>query len=141
MRVHRRRLPHVDASGAPVFVTWCLDGSLPAGRVFQREHLTSGEAFATWDRLLEENRAGARFLAQPEIADLVVAKLREFEDSGLCGVDSFVVMPNHVHVLWTPTGSLAELMRRVKGSTAVAANRILGRAGQKSCRRSISIDW
>jgi REP element-mobilizing transposase RayT len=131
MRAYRRRLPHLDAPGVPTFVTWCLSGSLPAERVFRREHLSSGEAFATWDRLLDAGRTGARYLSQIEMAELVVAKLVDVEASGLCSLDSFVVMPNHVHVLWTPVGSLPDLIKRVKGSTAIAANRILARTGQR----------
>jgi putative transposase len=81
--------------------------------------------------LLDEGRTGNQFLAQLEIADLIVAKLFELQSADLCEVDSFVVMPNHVHVLWTPTGSLSDLMQRLKGSTAAAANRLLGRSGEK----------
>jgi REP element-mobilizing transposase RayT len=39
-------------------------------------------------------------------------------------------MPNHVHVLWTPQLSLPELIRQVKGPTALCANRVLGRTGK-----------
>ncbi|MCU1337471.1 MAG: hypothetical protein JWO19_3052 [Bryobacterales bacterium] len=38
-------------------------------------------------------------------------------------------MPNHVHVLWTPQVSLPVLIREIKGPTALAANRLLGRTG------------
>ena len=39
-------------------------------------------------------------------------------------------MPNHLHVLWTPSISLATLIGKVKGSTAHAANLMLGRCGE-----------
>ena len=42
---------------------------------------------------------------------------------------SFVVMPNHVHILVLPRVPLATLTRRLKGYTARQANRILGRTG------------
>ena len=54
MRSYRRRLPHIDAPGLPVFLTWRLHGSLPPERRFEREYLTSGEAFVAWDRWLEQ---------------------------------------------------------------------------------------
>jgi REP element-mobilizing transposase RayT len=130
MRSYRRRLPHLDIPGVPVFVTWTLSGSLPPERIFLREHLTSGEAFATWDCLLGAARHGATYLAQPAIAGMVVARLRDADACGLCSLDAFVVMPNHVHVLWTPMGGLADLIRRIKGPTALEANRILGRTGK-----------
>jgi hypothetical protein len=131
MRIYRRRLPHRDAPGGPVFVTWSLWGSLPPERVFRQEHLSSGEAFLAWDRLLDAARHGASYLAEPSIASLVVGKLLVAEAGAFCSIDSFVVMPNHVHVLWTPLVSLPDLIRRVKGPAALEANRILGRTGHK----------
>ncbi|HUA84616.1 MAG TPA: transposase [Bryobacteraceae bacterium] len=131
MRTYRRRLPHRDVAGVPVFVTWCLHRSLPAERVFHREHLSSGEAFAAWDGLLAAARAGPKYLAQPALAEMVAQRILQAGQSGLCAVDSFVVMPKHVHVLWVPAGSLAALVRTVNGSTARDANRILGATGQR----------
>jgi putative transposase len=131
MRFYRRRLPHRDIPGTPVFVTWSLFGSLPAERGFRREHLSSGEAFAAWDGLLDTERSGARYLAQREIAEVIVGRIEKVNEDGLCELDAFVVMPNHVHVLWTPSISLAEVVRRVKGSSAIEANRILGRTGAR----------
>ena len=129
MRVYRRRLPHWDAPGVPVFVTWRLWGSLPVGRAFQREHLTSGEAFVAVDRLLDTARTGPVYLRQPEIARLVREQLREVVAGGLCSIEAYAIMPNHVHVLWTPEVSLPALLREVKGPTARNANRLLGRSG------------
>jgi hypothetical protein len=123
--MYRRRLPHIDAPGVPVFVTWTLHGALPPERVFHREHLVSEEAFAAWDGLLDSARCGPKFLAQPAVASMLVSKLREYE------LDSFVVMPNHVHILCTPAGSLAGLIHRIKGSTAREANLMLGSTGRR----------
>jgi hypothetical protein len=53
VRWYRRRLPHLDADGSAVFVTWRLRGSLPQERVFSPEHVDSGEAFMALDRLLD----------------------------------------------------------------------------------------
>jgi hypothetical protein len=68
----RRRLPHVYEIDQPVFLTWRLHDSLPPHRVFPGETLTSGQAFAIMDRLLDEARSGAFYLRQPRIADMVV---------------------------------------------------------------------
>jgi REP element-mobilizing transposase RayT len=75
-------------------------------------------------------RSGPVYLRQPEIASLVAEQLQSVDSGGLCSVHAYVLMPNHVHVLWTPRVSLPELMRRIKGPTALFANRILGRTGQ-----------
>jgi REP element-mobilizing transposase RayT len=63
-------------------------------------------------------------LRQPRIAELVRDAIELHQPH------AWVIMPNHVHVLWTPAGSLAALIGKVKGSTAHAANLILGTTGE-----------
>lgn len=91
--------------------------------------LTSGQAFVTWDRLLDTTRLGPMYLRQPEVAEVVRKQLAQVETDGWCSIDAWVIMPNHVHVLWTPQAPLADLVRKVKGSTAVLANRLISRSG------------
>jgi hypothetical protein len=57
----RRRLPHVYGNGQPLFVTFCLHGSLPENRKFA-EGITSGEAFVAMDRLVDNARTGPFYL-------------------------------------------------------------------------------
>jgi putative transposase len=110
-----------------VFVTWRLAGSLPRERSFLPEHLTSGVAFAAFDALLDAGRSGPLHLRIPEIAAIVQEQLL----SSASTLHAYVIMPNHVHVLWTPRKSLPELVRLVKGATAMRANRILRLEGQR----------
>jgi len=42
---------------------------------------------------------------------------------GHYGLNAFVVMPNHVHLLATPAISLPKLTKSLKGITAKRANR------------------
>jgi REP element-mobilizing transposase RayT len=127
---HERRLPHWDVVGQPLFVTFRLHGSLPDGRAFPPALLTNGKAFAAMDRFLDRADTGPRYLAVPEIAELVVACLldgdRRFHRYQL---HSFVVMPNHVHMLVTPHVVSAKWLGPLKGFTAYRANRILARTG------------
>jgi len=126
VRDYRRRLPHFQASGRPLFVTWCLAQSLPAERNFAPGHLTNGQAFVAMDRLLEETREGYQFLRQPEIAEMVVENIKETSGYEL---HAYVVMPNHAHILVTPETALGGILRILKGRTARFANQILGRSG------------
>jgi hypothetical protein len=75
VKPERRRLPHFHVIGQPLFVTFPLYGSLPANRPFPASNLTSGEAFVTLDRLLDQARRGPTFLRQPDIAQLVLASI------------------------------------------------------------------
>lgn len=114
----------------PVFLTWRLHDSLPPGRVFPKEALTSGEAFAAMDRLLDEARSGPFYLRQPEIADMVVEAIEYGSDVlGHYCLHAFVVMPNHVHLLAVPAVPLFKLTRSLKGITAKRANAMLRLSG------------
>jgi putative transposase len=131
MAFYRRHLPHLYAVGSPVFVTWRLHGSLPPGRHFDRKGLTSGEAFVTMDRLLDQATLGPLYLRRPEIA-AVVTEAIYFNRGQLAHytLHSFVVMPNHVHLLATPLVALPKMMKSLKSITAKRANSILHLTGR-----------
>jgi REP element-mobilizing transposase RayT len=128
MRHYERRLPHWDLVDEPLFVTFRLHGSLPANRVFPPIGIVSaGKAFVAVDRLLDVATAGPFFLRRPKVAEMVVAALRH----GDCvlhryRLHSFVVMPNHVHVLVTPHVAAAKWLGPLKGFTGHQANLLLG---------------
>lgn len=123
-----RRLPHWDVIGARVFVTFRLYGSLPPGRAFPNERLTSGKAFVTMDRLLDRARRGPAYLGRPEIAELVIQALYDGQQTfNRFELHSFVVMPNHVHLLVTPHVTAREWLGPLKGFTAHEAGKMLRR--------------
>jgi hypothetical protein len=128
---YRRRLPHLYEPGAPVFVTWRLEGSLPPHRHFDTRALTSSESFQSLDQLLDATRTGARYLSIPAVADLVsesirhgAAKMQQYE------LHAFAVMPNHVHLLMTPNTPLPKILNSLKSFTARRANALLARSGK-----------
>jgi REP element-mobilizing transposase RayT len=128
MLLYERRLPHWDAIGQPQFVTFRLDGSLPATQVFRREHVAaSGEAFVTMDRLLDKGATGPLHLKRPDVAALVVEALLDSDARfKRCQLHAFVVMPNHVHLLATQLVPLAKWLGPLKGFTANQAKKALG---------------
>jgi REP element-mobilizing transposase RayT len=129
--VYRRRLPHIYHIGEPIFVTWRLAGSLTANRPFRDADLTSGQAFAVFDRLLDTARTGPLYLKQPALAGLVMGYLmRMAQCDEIYDLHAFALMPNHVHMLFTPNIPLAQIMKRVKGGTARLANQVLGATGR-----------
>jgi putative transposase len=116
--------------GQPLFVTFGLHGSLPVHRPFGASNLTSGEAFLTMDRLLDQARSGPTFLRQPAIAQLVLASIEYGAGMGHYQMHSFVIMPDHVHLLLTPQVSASKLLGSLKASIARRANLPLERSGQ-----------
>ena len=132
MTHYERRLPHWDLVGHPVFVTFRLHDSLPARRIFPPERLTSGKAFVAIDRILDTSTSGPLYLRMPDIAALVVASLRDGEQRfHRYQMHSFVVMPNHVHLLVTPSVVAPQWLGPLKGFTAHEANRMLGLSGHR----------
>jgi hypothetical protein len=130
MGLSERRLPHLFVIGQPLFVTFCLHDSLPANRAFPSEALTSGEAFVAMDRLLHEARCGPMFLRQPEIAQLVLASIEYGVEIGHYQMHAWAIIPNHVHLLFTPHVRVSKLLGSLKGATAKRANLLLRRAGR-----------
>jgi hypothetical protein len=111
-----------------MFVTWRLAGTLPSGRAFPTA-LSSGRQFVAMDHLLDQARFGPAHLKHPEVAQMLVDTIGD--PDGAWEVHSYVVMPNHVHLLLTPAIALHEAMRRIKGRSARRANLILGLTGRE----------
>jgi putative transposase len=115
----RRRLPHLDVHGGTYFVTSCLAGSIPAEGLLQIREVerqlrarrpkdrSPGWKDRHWklmfverERWLDGNPA-VRYLEAPQLADIVVRALDHFH---LMRYESigYVVMPSHIHWLFTP---------------------------------------
>jgi REP element-mobilizing transposase RayT len=156
---YRRNLPHLQPLGATFFVTFRLAGSLPRVLLEQwaqdsRQHaaeqaLIAGEQererrqrewqklwFYRFERSLDTARSGPVWLRDERVAALVGESLGH-RDGKFYRLDAYCIMPNHVHVVFTPfaveTGSLphslAAILQSLKGYTARRANHLLGRRG------------
>jgi len=117
-------------AGKPVFVTWILHESLPEEKVLATGASPIWQAFATVDRFLDEARTGPLYLRQREVAARVLETV-VWCGAGLGQFDlhSYVVMPNHIHLLLTPLVDLANLTTLLRGVTARRANEMLGQPG------------
>jgi REP element-mobilizing transposase RayT len=124
--IPRRRLPHWHPDDRDLFLTWNLYGSLPEFRYPPSGHPSAGKAFVWMDRYLDTTRTGPMWLRQATVAQLVSESIRG--GTILYDLYSWVIMPNHVHVLLRPKADPSELLRRIKGRTAREAN-LLGRTG------------
>jgi REP element-mobilizing transposase RayT len=140
MTFYERNLPHWQPEGAAFFVTWRLFGSLPLQKRTARNGCatgnlpkaeTPGERFVRLDRALERTAIGPHWLRIPSVADRVTDLILKGEkELGYFSLHAFVIMPNHVHLLMAPKQPLERIMNGIKGSTAHAANTILGRIGK-----------
>jgi REP element-mobilizing transposase RayT len=135
MSFYRRRLPHWQPEGVPIFLTWRLYGSLPRSLWEGRSQtcptwLTEGRRFLLMDRELDSARGGFMFLKHPlvaaSVADTLLMVCREW---GFYDLFAWVIMSNHVHVLLQPHKPLRRITHVVKSTSARRANVILGRSG------------
>ncbi len=145
---NRGHLPHWEQYGATYFVTFRLADSLPADLLAQWK-----DERAVWLKLhpqpwdwktareymqkFEEEREhwldqahGSCLLRKPEAAAIVAESLDHFDQQRYV-IDSYVVMPNHVHVLFKPLGehSLVDILHSWKSFTANVLNRKMNREG------------
>ena len=111
-------------------MTWHLHGSLPKSLYPEPSNTNAGKAFVWVDRCLDTARTGPMYLRMPEVAELIVSALRSGHEDHMYELRAWALMPNHVHVLFSPHEKPQVILRRLKGSTARKANLLLGRAGQ-----------
>jgi REP element-mobilizing transposase RayT len=129
----RGYLPHRDEPGLTQFVTFRLIDSFPESLRSEWEHLWKIEGDqqrrAELEAYLDRGR-GQCFLRKPEIAGIVEDALRFFH-----GVRyellAWVVMPNHVHVLFkVNTTPMSKVLESWKKHTSQKASRLLRRRGE-----------
>jgi putative transposase len=121
--------------GTPLFMTWWLYGALPplnqAGRDALQK-LTGRERLVRIEKLLDAAKGGSMWLGDERVAAAVCDVIEKGDtEFHLYVLHAYVVMPNHLHLLATPTGDIGHLMGKVKGITARQANLILSRTGER----------
>ena len=121
-------LPHWLPPRTACFLTWHLAGSLPAVAVAD-VFTSEGAKFVAFDRVLDVAKTGPRWLERPDVAGTVCDALLTGEKNGFYHLGSWVIMPNHVHVLLFPRRRLSRIVSGIKVASAKEANRILGRTG------------
>lgn len=128
------KLPHWQQAEVPVFVTFRLADSLPQvllnAYLIERERFLRGH-LEPWDEATEASFHGlfsdrldealdachgSCMLRTSDIAKIVQGRLHHF-DGDRYQLQSYAIMPNHVHVLFTleDAASLPDILRGWKG--------------------------
>ncbi len=155
LEIYRLNLPHWRQPGATYFVTTRLADSLPQGKLealeIERTQWLAARGISRREEVekLPENEResyhryftakfhawldageGACWLRRKEAAEIVVGALRFFDGQRYV-LDSFVVMPNHLHLLVTPAPDfdLSEILRSWKTFTSRQINALVQRSG------------
>jgi REP element-mobilizing transposase RayT len=145
---HRANLPHWQQGDVWIFLTWRLADSLPEGVVrkitqqrddWQLVHPKprDEETLKEYNRLftlrfeeLLDEFHGSCCLRNPAVRGIVTDAFHHF-DGDRYDIASFVVMPNHVHILFRIIGdhSLGDIVHSWKSFSAHGINKHLGRTG------------
>jgi len=145
---HKNHLPHWQQEGVLQFVTWHLGDALPVSArrkiMFERAQWlkahpqpwdpeTEKDYFTTFDGRIQnwlDQGMGNCWLRDSMICELV-AKSFHFQDARTYNLDSYVIMPNHVHILFEPINDspLEKIIRDIKGFTSHRINKYLKRKG------------
>jgi REP element-mobilizing transposase RayT len=139
MPFSRRHLPHWVPGEATVFVTWCLAGSVPVG---VNSPTPGAESFLQREERLDRFDHGPVWLRDSRVARVVVNAL-EYGESvrKFYHLYAWVIMSNHVHLIFQPRVEMPGIMRWLKGRTARQANRILGLTGTAFWRDESFDHW
>jgi len=129
---YQRNLPHWQAEGRAIFLTWRLHGSLPRGFVHHLRQIEKepGRQFLAADLEMDAAATGPCWLSDAKIAGCVETAIERGADLGQYVLHAYVVMPNHVHVLLEPLVPLRKITSGIKGVSARDANAVLARAGK-----------
>jgi REP element-mobilizing transposase RayT len=134
----RGYLPHFDGIAIPQFITIHLADSLPTEvlQTWRRELQKGG---SERERIILQRRIekyldqgfGNAYLKDDRIATLVQNSLLRFHGIRY-RLFAWVVMPNHVHTLFTRLKDykIKKILHSLKSYTAHESNHILGRMGQ-----------
>ncbi len=82
------------------------------------------------DAELDKAATGPLWLREPKIAEYVEAAIFRGEEMKQYELDTYVVMPNHVHALLWPWIAMERITGGIKGVSARDANATLGRTGR-----------
>jgi len=93
------------------------------------------------ERYLDEARSGPMFLAQTEVAQIVMQALHTGAALGHYQLGPFAIMANHVHALLLPLVAPSLLLKSLKGATAREANKLLRRTGEPFWQRESYDHW
>jgi REP element-mobilizing transposase RayT len=145
---HRHKLPHWQQDEEWVFVTWRLADSLPKAKLDQwneQRDIWLSLHPQPWDEAADmefqerfgkevddllDQGYGSCLLREKANAEILAAAIRHF-DGAKYQLGEYVIMPNHVHVLFSPDPKhkLADIMHSWKRHTTGEINKSLGQTG------------
>jgi len=135
---YRNRLPHWEVENGTYFLTMRVYGTLPVRmaqrlKQVQQEYREEDNVSLLQKKIMYDtekwldNLKNDRHLKDPSVAQSIVSALVFRQEQKIWDIHEFVVMPNHVHLLFNiVNGSLKPAMISFKRWTAGQAMKLLG---------------
>jgi REP element-mobilizing transposase RayT len=134
----RGYLPHFDAGEIAQTITFRLADSLPKTVIERWKRELESDSYNNADALIRkridyylDQGCGSCGLRNERVAAMVQDSLLHFDDERYW-LSAWVVMPNHVHMMLTPSQlwSISRIVKDMKSFTSREANALLRRRGQ-----------
>jgi len=153
LEIYYGDLPHWRQEGVVYFVTFRLSDSLPQSKLkeldesralwikthrHKRRHEFTKEDRRTYNFLFHERIEkwmeagyGSCILKEDAVLEIIVETLKFF-DGKRYTLDSYVVMPNHIHIIVVPYegNTLSQITHTWKAYSANIINKLSGKSGQ-----------
>ncbi|TXL13153.1 hypothetical protein BMR05_12800 [Methylococcaceae bacterium HT4] len=125
----KRTLNHYSKFDTYQFVTFRTQDSVDdyLHRVNQNSGLSISQRQMEIDSYCDQPNKGCYL--NGEVMDIIGCHLKQL-DPKFYRLIAYSIMPNHVHLLFQQKQELQEIMRKVKGSTALLINTCLARHGK-----------
>ena len=123
----KRNLPHADLVGYYQFLTFRTHDSIDdyLTRISKENISTSLKQYKA-DEYLDRSSKGAYL--NGEVLHYLSNFFKE-KDGELYELVAFSIMPNHVHMLFRQIEEIGQTVKRLKGASSIAINKILNRSG------------
>jgi len=125
--IPKRNLPHADLIGYYQFLTFRTHDSIDdyLTRISKENISTSLKQYKA-DEYLDRSSKGAYL--NGEVLHYLSNFFKE-KDGELYELVAFSIMPNHVHMLFKQIEEIGQTVKRLKGASSLAINKILNRSG------------
>ncbi len=123
-----KNLPHISMAGYYQFVTFRTYDSLDYYiKKINNLNIDNAKKQYLIDKKLDESVNGAYFYGE------VLKFTKEFilsKNTELFDLVSFVIMPNHIHLLFKETIKIDKAMKNLKGTLSYELNKMIGKKGK-----------
>jgi putative transposase len=136
---HKRNLPHLYFDEGRYFITYRLANSIPLDKLSELAKINTNldfksyhRLFQKYDLLLDSCDMGINYLNRTELAEICKQSL-DFPDKKEYTLICYCIMPNHVHLVFEllpGNKGISEIMKLMKGYSAVKCNSIIGKEGK-----------